>query len=125
MNILLDNGSNSSIMTTTCAKELGLELDKSDRSLCIKTLTGSTEQSSITTEISTNGTALGLYVVNTEMCLDKPNFNLEKVWPSLSRSLNREVTANIIDCQIDIVIGMVQLYEKVTDNKTIAHPSKR
>lgn len=122
---LLDPGSDNSIITRKSAERLNLQIHSSSHNFNIQTMTGKSKQQSITTTFKlTPQVELNLFVVDTNLYLNKQQLDLKEAWPTLDNDLYRRVTEHIVEGPIDIVIGIDQLYTKVHDGKTINHPSK-
>ena len=69
---------------------------------------------------------LDAYVLDSNLVLDsKKNVNVGKLWPTLDKKLAKEVKDNIVKGRIDIVVGIDQLYGKISNTNSIRHPHKR
>ena len=125
--IIIDPGSNATVVTKNCIKKLGLSPKTSSKILNVRTLTGKTSNSSSSVEINfdnDNNVGIHAYVLNSNLTLAPAKINLTKVWPTLDRKLAKAVKDNITEGKIDIVIGVDQLYGKISNTKTIPHPEK-
>ena len=47
------------------------------------------------------------------------------MWPSPDKKLAKEVKRNFIGGQIDVIIGLDELYGKITDGTIVQHPHRR
>ena len=47
------------------------------------------------------------------------------MWPTLDKQLAKEIKNNIVKGRIDIIVGLDQLYGKISNTNTIKHPYKR
>ena len=124
LKIIIDQGSDATIITKSCVKKLGLVPKDSTKILNIKTLTGKKQASSRSVNVKFNNTEVHAYVLDSDLTLEPRKVNLSKIWPTLDIKLAKSVRKNIVDGRIDMVIGVDQLYGKISNTKTIPHPEK-
>ena len=111
--IIIDTGSDATVVTKNCVDKLKLTPKKSTRILNIKTLTGKKQTSSSSVEIEVkDNVKVQAFVLDSNLMLEPAKINLAKWWPALDKNLAREVKKNVIGGKIDIVIGVDQLYGK-------------
>ena len=122
--IIIDQGSDATIITKRCVEKLGLVPKDSTKILNIKTLTGKKQASSRSVNVKFNNTEVHAYVIDSDLTLEKRKVNLSKIWPTLETNLAKNIRKNIIDGRIDMVIGVDQIYSKISNTKTIPHPEK-
>ena len=97
-----------------------------NQTLNIQTLAGNSEQNSVVTSklVISDSISLDIFVIDTNLKLDQQQIEVRKTWPSLDPNLLKQATKNMIHGKIDVVIGIYQLYTKVSSAKTISHPIK-
>ena len=168
--VLLDNSSNSSIITIDAAKRLNLESKSSEEDLHVYTMSESTLKTSETVKVPLSSyynrpgripgisgsivptglvknrtstirsrsfgrvqpkkdegdepEGLEFFVVDTHVTIDKPCIDLDDLWPNLDDKLKLQAIENMIDRQVDVIIGPDPLYRKITDTKSIPHPDR-
>ena len=120
--MIIEPGSHATVVTRHCVDKLQLFPTNSSKLLNVKTLTGSKQISSSSVKIpSDDKVTLDAYVLDSNLMLDsKKNINVAKLWPTLDKKLAKEVKANIVKGKIDIVIGIDQLYGKISNTKIIS-----
>lgn len=122
---MIDHGSDNTIITKNCAERLNLKPLTTKNSFNIQTVTGERKQHSTKTKLPiTEEIELDLYVIESNLCLDKEHIDLDKIWPTLDEEIKKEVKENMADGAVDIVIGVDQLYRKIDKGNTIRHPIK-
>ena len=67
---------------------------------------------------------LEFFVVDAHVTIDKPCIDLDDLWPNLDDKLKLQAIENMIDRQVDVIIGPDPLYRKITDTKSIPHPDR-
>lgn len=117
----MDEGSNVTTMTETLAKRLSLPVKDSKERLNIRTLSGKTTASIRNTTLKIGNADIDCFVVDANLILDTPSFNLKQIWPNLDNNLERDINNNIACGDIDVIVGMDQLYTKVYKHNEIKH----
>ena len=64
-------------------------------------------------------------MLESNLNLEPQAINLNVVWPSLDKELAKEIKRNLTGGQIDVIIGLDQLYGKIKDSTIIQHPHRR
>ena len=111
-------------MTAKCAKALKLALVASSDKIVIQTFTGKSCRSATKTTLTVNDVEFQFLVVDVGFTIDNASTNLDDIWPNLDTVTKTEVTANFVAGSVNVIIGIDQLYAKVTKNAAIAHGSK-
>ena len=124
--IMLDPGADASVTTKRCLERLGLTPTPTNRTLNISTMAGKTSTSSKTVELKfSDEIRLRTFALESNITLDPQKVDLKQLWPTLDKNLAKEVKKNITSGQIDVIIGVDQLYGKVSNTKIIPHPKRR
>ena len=106
-------------------KRLNSPTTANGSTLNIQTLAGSTQQSSEIAQIEiAKDVKVDIFVVDTKLKLEPQDLDLKTIWPSLDTKLRKEVDDNMKSGDIDVVIGVDLLYRKISNTKTILHPTK-
>ena len=66
---------------------------------------------------------LKAFVVDTKIKLDTPELDIPSLWPALEPNVRKEAEHNLLSGGIDIVVGMDQSYQKVSNTTIIKHPN--
>ena len=107
--ILLDHGSNSSVITAAAAKRLNIGVSSANNTLQIDTLNGESTVTDCKADIpltmrnpvgkisnDTKATRAEVivqcYVIDSDLTVDKPNVEVSAIWPNLAPNLITEVT---------------------------------
>ena len=73
-----------------------------------------------------DGVYLDAYVLDSNLVLDSDkNINVGSLWPNLDKQLAKEVKNNIVKGRVDIIVGIDQLYGKISNTNSNRHPYKR
>ena len=119
--ILIDQGSNSSVATKRCIDKLRLSSTKASQLLNIKTLTGTKQVTSSKVQIPFHdGVYLDAYILDSNLVLQsEKEINVGLLWPTLDKQLAKEIKNNIVKGRIDIIVGLDQLYGKISNTNTL------
>ena len=123
--IVLDNGSDATMATKSCIEKLGLSPKCDNQTLKITTVNGQSEITSRSVNININGVNIKAFVLESNLNLEPQAIDLNVVWPSLDKELAKEIKRNLTGCQIDVIIGLDELYSKIEDSTIIQHPHRR
>lgn len=61
------------------------------------------------------------FVLDDDYKLEPNKINLAKSWPAINDELAKEVQLNMLSGQIDLIIGVDQLYNKISNSNIITH----
>ena len=103
------------MVTKSFIEELGLSPKCDNQNLKITTVNGQSEITSRSVTVNINDVSIKAFVLETNLNLEPQAINLNVVWPSLDKELAKEIKRNLTGGQIDIVIGLDELYGKKTD----------
>ena len=122
---MLDNGCDATMATKSCIQKLGLSPKHDNQTLKRTTLNGQSEIKSKSVTINVKGVNIKAFVLESNLNLEPQVINLNEVWPSLDKQLAKEIKQNVTGGQIDIIIGLDELYGKITNTTIIQHPYRR
>ena len=123
--IVLDNGCDATLVTKSFVEKLGLSPKNDNQNLKITTVNGQSEITSRSVTVNINGASIKAFVLESNINLEPQVIDLKVVWPSLDKELAKEVKRNLTGGQIDVIIGLDELYGKITDGTITQHPHRR
>ena len=88
-------------------------------------MNGQSEITSKFVTINVKSVNMKAFMLESNLNLEPQAVNLNEVWPSLDKKLAKEIKRNLTGGQIDIMIGLHELYGKITDTTIIQHPYRR
>ena len=123
--IVIDNGCDATLVTKSFVEKLGLSPKNDNQNLKITTINGQSEITSRSVTININDVSIKAFVLESNIHLEPQPIDLKVMWPSLDKELAKEVKRNLTGGHIDVIIGLDELYGKITDGSIIQHPHRR
>ena len=117
--IVLDNGCDTTLVTKSFVEKLGLTPKCDNQNLKITTVNGQSEITSRSVTVNINDVSIKAFVLESNINLEPQAIDLKVVWPSLDKELAKEVKRNLIGGQIDAIIGLDELYGKITNGTAL------
>ena len=107
--IVLDNGCDATMVTKSLLRKIGLTPKTDDKVLRITTMNGQNKITSKSVTINFKNVAIKAFVLESNLRVGPQNFNLNEIWPSQDKKLAKEVKRNIVNGQIDVIVGLDEL----------------
>ena len=121
---LIDPGSDTTIVTEKFVNEMNLERSTSRQIITVQTLNGKSTTTSVTASIPImSGLIMEAFIVKSLITLNETKISLKKVWPGLEKNLYIDAKKNMTHEKLDILVGMDNLYTKLSHAKIVSHPT--
>ena len=126
LKLLLDAGADASVTLKKCYEKLGLRPKEANKVLTIRTMNGHKSSSSKYVEVNLGkDIKIKTFAIAQDYNIDQQKFDLLKIWPTLDKTLAKEVKENTTAGGIDMIIGLDHLYGTISNTRHILHPEKK